>query len=214
MFTGLIQKVGKLKGLDRKGGSGVVTVSHEPWPEPVSEGESIAVQGACLTVARSTPGQFSCNLLGETLQKTNLGSLRVGSLLNLERAVKAGDRLGGHIVTGHVDGTGRVASCGESGGDRVLRIECGKDLLRGIVLKGSIACDGASLTVAALSETAFEVRIIPFTWEHTSLARLRKGGIVNIELDVLGKYAGSRHTEDGEHASVIDEKLLRNSGFL
>ena len=192
MFTGLVQRIGTLRRLSRPGGGAALAVAVDsPWPEPLQLGESIAVQGACLTVGALLPnGGFSADVLAETLDRTAFGSLRDGARVNLERALRAGDRLGGHIVQGHVDAVGRVLSLRAREHDLVLRVGTGPAALRGIVPKGSVAIDGVSLTVSALSDDGgwFEVNLIPTTLRETSLRDRAVGDAVNLETDVIGKY--------------------------
>jgi len=194
MFTGLIEKVGKLAGLEKRSGGGILAVSHSPWDERLGLGDSVAVQGVCLTVVRCSATTFAVDVLEETLSKTTLGEATAGSALNLERALPANGRLGGHIVSGHVDGRGTIRSIARRGDDWVLEIGCPDELLRDIVTKGSIAVQGASLTVVDVGENAFSVHIIPHTWRHTSLAALQVGHSVNLETDILAKYV-RRHLE-------------------
>ncbi len=191
MFTGLVQRIGTLRRHSRPGGGAAFSVTvATPWDEPLSLGESIAVQGACLTVGAILPGGFSADVLAETLDRTAFGSLRDGARVNLERALRVGDRLGGHIVQGHVDAIGRVLSIRPREHDIVLRVSADAETLRGIVVKGSIAIDGVSLTVSALSDAGgwFEVNLIPTTLRETSLSDRSPGDAVNLETDVLGKY--------------------------
>lgn len=213
MFTGLIQKVGQLVKVENTADGGIITIGHDPWNTPLAEGESVAVQGVCLTVTRYASDQFACNVLGETLARTNLASKRPGAPLNLERALRAGDRFGGHFVSGHVDGVGKVVSVDAAGGDRSLEIGCDEELVRDIVLKGSIACDGVSLTVTGTSAVSFEVNIIPFTRYHTTLGEIEAGGTVNLETDMLGKYV-RRYMEARGSESRVEMEDLRNAGFL
>jgi riboflavin synthase len=217
MFTGLIQKVGRLTSLTRADGGGVLHIGHEPWETPLEKGESISVHGVCLTVtACDRAGEFVCDVLDETVQRSNLWLKKPGYRLNLERALRASDRLGGHIVSGHVDGTGAVASLKPRGRDQVVRIECSADLLTGIVEKGSVACDGISLTVSALGSSWFEANIIPTTWETTSLNDLRSGDSVNIETDMIGKFV-RRYLQASQspdtHSNLTMEHLER-AGFV
>ncbi|MBN1670553.1 MAG: riboflavin synthase [Kiritimatiellae bacterium] len=214
MFTGLIRKVGRLGGLNRTAEGGVLRVAlDEPWDEPPAKGESVAVSGACLTVVESSRNGFVCDVLAETLDKTNLGGKTTGAPLNLERALRMGDRLGGHMVSGHVDGTGPLVARTDTGRDWVLEIGCGADLLPEIVRKGSIAVDGVSLTVAALKPHAFTVHIIPFTWQHTALHALKPGESVNIETDIIGKYV-RRCLAGREEQPGVTLDDLRRAGFL
>ena len=192
MFTGLVQRIGTLRRHSRPGGGAALSVTvAAPWDEPLKLGESIAVQGACLTVGDILQhGGFSADVLAETLARTAFGSLRDGARVNLERALRVGDRLGGHIVQGHVDAIGRVLSIRPREHDIVLRVAADAAVLRGIVPKGSIAIDGVSLTVSALSDDGgwFEVNLIPTTLRETSLSDRVPGDAVNLETDVLGKY--------------------------
>ena len=212
MFTGLIPKVGRLERLDRTGGGACITILYDSRESPLEQGESVAVQGACLTVSRAGRDEFTCDVLDETLQRTNLGARQTGSLLNIERALKLGDRLGGHLVSGHIDGIGTLQSIRRIGRDRVLTVECSAELIGGIVLKGSIACDGVSLTVSGLSAGSFEVNIIPFTWDNTSFRDLRPGDAVNLETDMLGKYV-LRYVAGAGRGNDLTEDRLRQAGF-
>lgn len=188
MFTGLVQRVGVFQGLLRSAGGFRLVVERHGFPEIPALGESIAVQGVCLTVAAATERGFEADVLEQTLAATALGSLRPGARVNLERALRLGDRLGGHIVTGHVDGVGRVAEIRPRGRDFVYSVAVSANLLPAIVDKGSVAVDGVSLTVSARLADGFEVNLIPTTLAETSLADRRVGDSVNIETDVIGKY--------------------------
>ena len=212
MFTGLIQHVGSLAGLRTRGAARSLAIRHEPFDAPLALGESVAVQGVCLTVTERRVNEFACDVLVETLARTNLGSKGPGARLNLERALRADERLGGHLVTGHVDGTGAVLARERAAEDWVLEIGCDDGLMAGIVLKGAIACDGVSLTVAALRRTSFTVHIIPFTWEHTSLCDRAVGDRVNLETDIIGKYVQRYLALKGsENGLTLDD--LRKAGF-
>ena len=210
MFTGLIQRIGKVARVARHGEGARLAFEFAPWDEDVVFGESIAVNGVCLTVAscnslKTSPSlakgcpkwqcheggvvEFEADVLDETLDCTTLGSLKQGSRVNLERALRMSDRLGGHFVSGHIDAMGTVSDIRQRGRDIVLRIRCEKDTLRAIVYKGSIAIDGVSLTVSAVDGTEFEVNLIPTTLTETTLGDRRIGDRVNIETDLLGKYA-------------------------
>lgn len=191
MFTGLVQRLGTLSRLTRSGGGASLFIRVEtPWPDPLVLGESIAVQGVCLTVAKILSDGFSADVLDETLACTAFGSLFSNARVNLERALAAGDRLGGHIVQGHVDAVGHVLSIRPRGRDIVFRVGTDASVLRHIVHKGSIAIDGTSLTVSDLSDEGgwFEVNLIPTTLRETSLSERKPGDAVNLETDVLGKY--------------------------
>lgn len=212
MFTGLIENVGTMESLTRTAEGGRIAVRCESWETPLVAGESVAVQGACLTVVEHGSGGFVCDVLGETLERTTLGGRSSGALLNLERAMRADGRFGGHMVTGHVDGTGRVESVRSTGRDWELRVECEAAICDGLVFKGSVAVDGVSLTIASVRPDGFTVNIIPFTWAHTSLRALRDGDAVNLETDIVGKYVQKylRGAKDG--GSVTSEKLFA-AGF-
>lgn len=188
MFTGLIQQVGKLAGRKARAGGQSLVIRHEPWDSSLIPGESVAVQGACLTVTSVRKAEFTCDVLAETLDKTNLRLAETGAALNLERALRADDRLGGHIVTGHIDGKGVATGLTPKGADWILEVSCDTELLTGIVPKGSVTIDGVSLTVAELRAASFTVHLIPHTWDHTSLQFLKKGRSVNLETDIIGKY--------------------------
>jgi len=185
MFTGLIEEVGRVVSLRRTPRGARL---HVRCSLPGLEiGESVAVNGACQTVAQLNREGFECDILPETLRVTNLAGLRAGSKVNLERALRPEDRLGGHIVNGHIDGTARVLSVSKRPAG--LELIAPKELSRYIVPKGSVALDGVSLTVGPrAAEGRFEVFIIPHTWEHTNLKELRRGSEINIEVDILAKY--------------------------
>jgi riboflavin synthase len=189
MFTGLVQQLGKLERIALSSNSCRLAVRAAL--ERPELGESIAVNGVCLTLAAFGTGRLEFDVLRETLDRTALGSKPVGAPLHLERALHMGDAVGGHWVSGHVDGTGTLVSCNrEPGGDRVLAVRA-PDLLSGIVHKGSVALDGVSLTVVRLDPAAgvFTVHLIPHTWESTAFSSLKPGDRINIETDMLGKFA-------------------------
>lgn len=211
MFTGIVQKVGEVVALQRNGGAGRLVVKAGAWVPPVALGESIAIEGVCLTVAHMTGEVLNFDVLEETFARTTLGGKKTGDVLNLERAVRAGDFLGGHIVSGHVDGMGKIRGLGYEGADRVVEVQCDEDILQGLVPKGSIAISGISLTVVELKPDAFTVHIIPHTWEHTSLRAARAGDGVNLETDVIGKYV-VRHLAAREQSTLTLDKL-RSAGF-
>lgn len=212
MFTGLVEAVGTLQAMERYDGGATLTVACPPWNSPLVTGESIAVQGACLTVTRFDSTQIRADVLDETLRRTNLSRKRAGQCLNLERALRLGDRLGGHLVSGHVDAVGAVDTIRMEGRDRVVRLSCDRQTASGIVEKGSVALDGISLTVSAVAESAFEVCIIPWTWEHTSLRERVPGDSINIETDMIGKYI-QRHLSAG-HTGSVSETMLSAAGFM
>lgn len=212
MFTGIVQQVGTLSRREARGNGQRLTVRHAPWDAPLAAGESVAVNGVCLTVAASAAGEFTADALRETLEKTSLGGKAPGAPLNLERALRLDERLGGHLVSGHVDGTGKVVSVKPAGADHVLEIACGEDLIDGMVPKGSVAIDGVSLTIVTLSAASFSVHLIPHTWTHTAFRELKTGDRVNLETDVIGKYV-KRYVTLQRPAGVVTEDTLRRAGF-
>lgn len=212
MFTGLIQRVGALATKRSRSNGLALEIRHESWDTPLATGESVAVQGACLTVTGSRPGAFTCDVLKETLEKTGLGAKPIGARLNLERALRADDRLGGHLVAGHVDGQGEVQSLTPTGDDLVLEIACREALLAGMVSKGSVAIDGVSLTIADLRPRSFTVHLIPHTWQQTSLRDLQKGHSVNLETDLIGKFV-LRYLETLRSGQGLTIEKLRAAGF-
>ena len=212
MFTGLVQKVGVLKRLTRNGLGWSLTLLHAPWPDVLSLGESVAVQGACLTVTSVGEGLFTADLLDETLRHTALQELGQGARVNLERALALGDRLGGHIVSGHVDECGTLAGIEDRGRDLAWRVSCSTALARQTVMKGSVAIDGVSLTVSELGDDWFEVNLIPHTLKETSLGDRRVNDAVNLEGDILGKYVARLLGKEARRG--VTEQLLAENGFL
>lgn len=188
MFTGIIEAVGKVAGLERGSESVRLSVTSGKIAEDVALGDSVSINGVCLTVTQINAPRITFDAVYETLRKSTLGDLSVGDAVNLERAVPVGGRLGGHVVQGHVDGTGRVASIRPIGNSWFVYIDAVPELMRYIVTKGSVAVNGISLTVAESEDRTFALSIIPHTWENTTLEHLRAGDAVNIETDILGKY--------------------------
>jgi riboflavin synthase len=187
VFTGLVAGKGTVRSLGRDG-DGVRLRIASALAAELSPGDSVAVNGVCLTVVDPQPDSFGADVMAETLRRSSLEPLGEGDEVNLELPLRAGDRLGGHVVQGHVDATGTVADVREEGFSRVLRIAARPELLRYVVDKGSIAVDGVSLTVSAVDEEGFEVSLIPETLERTTLGQAAPGRTVNLEVDVLGKY--------------------------
>ena len=198
MFTGLVEDTGSVVRADRRSDALVLAVL--PAKIPLTElviGESVCHDGACLTVTEIGRDSYTVLAGAETLARTTLGGLRIGTRVNLERALKVGDRLGGHWVTGHIDGTGELAARRDLGANLVLVVRAVPQLLRYIVEKGSIAVDGVSLTVNSVDGEGFSVAIIPHTRDHTSLGALKIGDRVNLEVDILAKHVeklvGGKH---------------------
>lgn len=194
MFTGLIEGVGRVERFDGPARGGTADADGArlrvatPLAVEMVPGESVAVDGVCLTVAASGPGGFEAVVSPQTLRVTALGGLRAGRAVNLERALRADARLGGHFVLGHVDGVGTVAALSEAGENRWLDVDLPDALLPAVVDRGSIAVDGISLTVAALAGRRVGMQIVPHTLAHTALGERRAGDAVNIETDIIGKY--------------------------
>jgi riboflavin synthase len=188
VFTGIVETVGRVVALEPQGEKTRVRIAAPLVADGAAIGASIAVNGACLTVTEADAGQVAFDAVRETLDRTSLGDLRPGSRVNLERALRADGRLDGHIVQGHVDGTGRVRALERQGDDVRLVVECEPELAKQLVPKGSIAIDGVSLTLVNVSDTGFDVALIPHTLAETNLADRRPGDRVNLEADVLGKY--------------------------
>ena len=187
MFTGLIESVGVVSDVT-PGAAGVRLRLSTPLASELQLGESLAVNGVCLTVVSAADGTVQADIGPETARVTTLGSLRSGQPVNLERAMRADSRVGGHFVQGHVDGTGTVKAMREDGDAHWLTIGFGEVLAAYVIPKGSIAIDGVSLTIAALRDGEFDVMIIPFTWDHTNLHALEPRDRVNLECDMVGKY--------------------------
>lgn len=188
MFTGIIEELGRIKSLTPRGEGVSVEIAARVVTEGANEGDSIAVNGVCLTALDIRPDGFRADGSRETLQRTTLGRLRTGSVVNLERAVTPQTRLGGHIVQGHVDARGRFLGAEDHGGSWTVRIGFPSDIARYLVFKGSVTVEGISLTIANLKDDHFEIAVIPKTWAATNLSHLRPGDPVNLEADVIAKY--------------------------
>ena len=188
MFTGIIEEIGTIRTINRGAASAVLTIAAETVLEDVHLGDSIAVNGVCLTVTSFSKKQFTADVMHETLNRSSLGTLRPGSHVNLERAMKADGRFGGHIVSGHIDGTGTITDIKKDDNAIWYTIKTPTELMRFIIEKGSITIDGISLTVAKVTAQDFSVSIIPHTAAQTTLSQRKVGDIVNLENDVIGKY--------------------------
>jgi riboflavin synthase len=187
MFTGIVQSLGRIERVERGGEGAHITVASE-LAEEIDAGESIAINGVCLTALPTGARSFRADAMNETLTRTSLAELERGTEVNLELPLRPSDRLGGHIVQGHVDGVGTVTSVADDGFARTLEVEAPEQLLRYLAEKGSIALDGVSLTVTGLGPRSFTVSLIPETLERTTLGQARAGTRVNLEVDVLAKY--------------------------
>jgi riboflavin synthase len=187
MFTGLVADTARVRRVEPDG-DGVRLELETPLAGDLRQGDSIAVNGVCLTALDPSAQAFRADVMAETLRRSSLGPLAEGDAVNVELPLRAGDPLGGHVVQGHVDGTGTVESARDEGFARLVRIAAPAELLRYVVEKGSIAVDGVSLTVASVDETGFTVSLIPETLERTTLGEAMPGRVVNLEVDVLAKY--------------------------
>jgi riboflavin synthase len=189
MFTGLIEDIGTIERLDRRSDAAVLGIAPAAiHPKELGLGDSVAVCGVCLTVTETTSSMFTVLAGGETLRRTAMGGLRLKSKVNLERALRAGDRLGGHMVSGHVDAVGEIARRRDLGANIDITVRAAPEVLRYVVEKGSITIDGISLTVNRVDETSFAVALIPHTVHKTTLADKTIGAKVNLETDIIGKY--------------------------
>ncbi|AKF95764.1 riboflavin synthase [Brevibacillus laterosporus] len=224
MFTGIIEEVGTITGFLTSQKAGSLHINARLVVEGSKIGDSIAVNGVCLTVTEFTANGFVVDVMPETLKRTNLGELRNGELVNLERAMSIGDRLGGHLVSGHVDGKGRMLSKRQNENAILFEIEAGAGIQRYLIPQGSITVDGISLTVVAIKANSFSVSVIPHTAAVTTLGKKQVGDCVNLENDVIGKYVErllasqgnvlhSLHSARNKQHSVT-ESFLRDNGFV
>lgn len=209
MFTGIVEAVGKVDAIFRDNAGARISIISDL---DMSPGDSVSVSGVCLTVKKESEGGFFADIMAETLKRTNLGSLKRSSRVNLERAVVLGGRLGGHIVLGHVDGVGVVTRISHDGDARIVTVRCPARLSRYVVEKGSITVDGVSLTVANSSRECFAVSLVSYTLEQTTLGDVRPGTEVNLECDVIGKYV-ERFLRNSIPKSALDE-IVRDEGAL
>ncbi len=213
MFTGIIEEIGTIHKIEWGVRSCVLTVGAEKILSDVHIGDSIAVNGTCLTVCRFDSSSFSADVMPETMKRTNLGRLHHGSSVNLERAMSANGRFGGHIVSGHIDGTGVVKTLQKDDNAVWVTIATAPEILRYIVEKGSIAIDGISLTVAKVSKADFAVSIIPHTGAETILLQKKSGDIVNLETDIIAKYV-EKLLGNAKNTGGITPQFLADYGFI
>ncbi|MCD7959398.1 MAG: riboflavin synthase [Ruminococcus sp.] len=210
MFTGIIEEVGTVRHITQTPKKCALTLCAKKVLEETKIGDSIAVNGVCLTVTQLENDSFTADVMPETLRRSSLGQLKVNSPVNLERAMAANGRFGGHIVTGHIDGTGKILSMQPEGNAVLVTIRTESQLLQYVVEKGSIAIDGISLTIVAVSHDRFTVSLIPHTGAETTLLRHRSGEIVNLESDIIGKYVERMMQCKDKGVSI---ELLRKNGF-
>ena len=214
MFTGIVEGIGKVTEVQRRGELLRLTIAPPPALTDIAVGDSICVSGACLTVTVCSEGSFQAEISPETLQRTNLGSLRPSDEVNLERALKISDRLGGHLVTGHVDATGSVAEVTRGTDSLIMTIRVPSEITPYLVEKGSVTIEGVSLTVSDVRGDEFQVAIIPYTVDHTTLGKKLIGDGMNIEVDIIGKYVKRFLERDKGKASGVDEAFLAEHGFV
>lgn len=221
MFTGIIEEMGTISSIAEGSVSAVITIQASKVLEGSKVGDSIAVNGVCLTVTSIHDKVFSADVMAETLRRSSLGSLSKGSLVNLERAMAADGRFGGHIVSGHIDGTGTIVSMKREDNAVWVTINTKQEILKYIVEKGSIAIDGISLTVAGLGEDTFSVSVIPHTGSETTLLKKSAGDIVNLENDVIGKYVdrllnfnlNDSNKDNNKSSPMLTMDFLTENGF-
>jgi riboflavin synthase len=206
MFTGIVEEIGTVRDTGR---NRLVVEAHEVL-DGTRTGDSISVNGVCLTVVSLERHGFTVNVMPETLRRTNLGELRYGDRVNLERALSLGGRLGGHLVLGHVDDTGEVMRVVSEEDARIVRVSAPDRLMRYIVDKGSVAVDGVSLTIAGLYDVSFAVSLVTYTVEGTTLGGKREGDTVNLEVDILAKYVENLKEREGQ---LLTPEFLREYGF-
>ena len=213
MFTGIIEEKGTISKIMKNASQAVLTIKAQKIMEDIHKGDSIAVNGICLTVTAFSKNEFQADVMHETLNRTALKMLKPGSSVNLERAMAAGGRFGGHMVSGHIDGTGKIAEIKEDSLAIWYTIEAPPQILRYIVEKGSIAIDGISLTVAKVTQTTFSVSTIPHTRSATTLGEQRPGDLVNLENDIVGKYVEKFLCEKNTHGAKVDKNEKKTHGI-
>ena len=214
MFTGIIEHLGKVKQVKLQTSSAIIVVDVGPLSDDVSPGDSIAVNGACLTVTQIKDSQVYFDVSTETLSKTNIGELKISDKVNIERSLKMGNKLGGHFVTGHVDGVGVINKVENEPGQCTVWFSVSETLTNMMIKKGSVAIDGISLTIVELREGLFSVALIPYTLGATTLGFKKVGQKVNIETDMLGKWVKRILTVNDSTTSGITEAMLKQKGFL
>ena len=212
MFTGIIEETGKIKNMAINGNSGTITISASKVIDDTKIGDSIATDGICLTVTDIGPDHFTADVMAETVRRSCLAEKQAGDEVNLERAMAADGRFGGHIVSGHIDGTGTIREMSREENSVWIKIECEGRILRYIIEKGSITIDGISLTVAEVTNRDFSVSVIPHTGEETTLLKKKPGNKVNLENDIVGKYVEKlMNPEDNTKKLTLD--FLEKNGF-
>lgn len=211
IFTGIVEETGKIESVANGNKSAIITIIADKVLKGTKIGDSIAVNGVCLTVTSISGNKFTADVMAETIRRSSLGTLKHGSKVNLERAMAADGRFGGHIVSGHIDGTGVIRSLEREDNAVWVEIETPDKLLKYIVEKGSIAIDGISLTVASLTDDSFSVSVIPHTGEETTLLAKKPGDIVNLENDIVGKYVERLMNFNTSQKSPFDNKTATST---
>jgi riboflavin synthase len=212
MFTGIVEDIGKIESLAPLRAGMALTIATSLPDEGMAIGDSVAVSGVCLTVTGRERGRFTADASKETLSKTTLGGFRPGGIVNLERSLALSGRLGGHIVYGHVDGTGTIREIRPLGEARVFHLQADPSIMKFVVYKGAVAVDGVSLTVSAVRQDGFELALIPTTLDRTTLGEARPGSRVNLEADIVGKYV-FRYLEGGGESGGVTLDFLKKHGF-
>jgi riboflavin synthase len=216
VFTGLVEEIGVLKAIGKGAKSAQLTIGADKVLQDIKLGDSISTNGVCLTVITFSNNSFTVDVMPETMRRSNLKDLKPGSKINLERALRLGDRLGGHIVSGHIDGTGLIRTIEAEDNATWVTIEAGAAIMKYVIEKGSVAIDGTSLTVARVGKEDFKVSIIPLTRDETTLLSKKIGEEVNLECDMVGKYIErlTMFNKDNNKNSEINLDFLKENGFV
>lgn len=221
MFTGLVEEIGKISKITKGSNSYQFTIAAQQVLSEMKLGDSVSTNGACLTVVARTNTNFTVDIMAETVKRTNFKLMKVGDTVNLERAMRLSDRLGGHLVSGHIDAIGKIVGIKKEDIANIISIEAPKELLDQMLNKGSIAIDGISLTIIAVDAKSFQVGIIPHTAQETSLLKKTKGDIVNLETDLIGKYVlnflkpnNKENTTQVKASSKVTMDFLAANGFI
>ena len=221
MFTGIVAETGQLKRKIASSNKYQLQITADKVLKDINNGDSIAVNGVCLTVVKHSENDFTADVMPGTLEATNLNNLKRGNLVNLEQAVRADSFMGGHIVTGHIDGTGRVLNINKENNAQLVEIAINRDLMQYMVSKGSVALNGISLTIYKLKEDSLVVSLIPETLRETNLTEIKEGSIINIETDIIGKYVSKmlgkmniNNSQQSEKKDNINRNFLKENGFL